>query len=116
MDPNLDDRSTPARIRDAAITCFASEGVAATSVRAIAAEAGVSAGLVIHHFGSKDELRVACDEHVAHLIRDVKGSAMAAGAGLDPLQAMRSFSGPPLVRYLAKTLIDGSPPCGRAGR
>jgi AcrR family transcriptional regulator len=109
MDTDTDYRSTPARIRDAAITCFAAEGVAATSVRAIATEAGVSAGLVIHHFGSKDDLRVACDEHVAQLIRDVKGSAMAAGAGLDPLQALRSFSGPPLVRYLAKTLIDGSP-------
>jgi AcrR family transcriptional regulator len=105
-----DDRSTAARIRDAAITLFAADGVAATSVRAIAAEAGVSAGLVIHHFGSKDGLRIASDEYVAGLIREVKGSAMAAGAGLDPLAAMRSFSGgPPLARYLAKTLIDGSP-------
>lgn len=104
------DRTTTARIRDAAIRCFATDGVAATSVRAIAAEAGVSAGLVIHHFGSKDELRIACDEYVAGLIREVKGSAMAAGAGLDPLAAMRSFSGgPPLARYLAKTLVDGSP-------
>ncbi len=105
-----DDRTTSARIRDAAIRCFATDGVAATSVRAIAAEADVSAGLVIHHFGSKDQLRVACDEHVAALIREVKGSAMAAGAGLDPLASMRSFSGgPPLARYLAKTLVDGSP-------
>ena len=105
-----DDRTTSARIRDAAIRCFATHGVAATSVRAIAAEAGVSAGLVIHHFGSKDQLRIACDEYVAALIREVKGSAMAAGAGLDPLAAMRSFSGgPPMARYLAKTLVDGSP-------
>ena len=109
--PNVaDDRSTAARIRDAAITCFAADGVAATSVRAIASEAGVSAGLVIHHFGSKDQLRIACDEYVAGLIREVKGSAMAAGAGLDPLAAIRGFSGgPPLARYLAKTLVDGSP-------
>jgi AcrR family transcriptional regulator len=70
----------------------------------------VSAGLVIHHFGSKDSLRVACDEHVARLIREVKGSAMAAGAAFDPLAALRSFSGgPPLTRYLARTLVDGSP-------
>ncbi len=109
IDPSAD-RSTPARIRDAAITCFAADGVAATSIRAIAAEAGVSAGLVIHHYGSKDQLRIACDEYVASLIREVKGTAMAAGAGLDPLAAMRSFSGgPPLARYLAKTLVDGSP-------
>lgn len=104
------DRTASSRIRDAAISCFAEDGFAATSVRAIATEAGVSAGLVIHHFGSKDQLRIACDEYVAGLIREVKGSAMAAGAGLDPLAAMRSFSGgPPLARYLAKTLVDGSP-------
>lgn len=110
MPRQADERSTAARIRDAAIACFAAEGVTATSVRTIAAEAGVSAGLVIHHFGSKDQLRIACDEYVAGLIREVKGSAMAAGAGLDPLAAMRSFSGgPPLARYLAKTLVDGSP-------
>ena len=35
---------------------------------------------------------------------------MAAGAGFDPLAALRSHqSGPPLARYLARTLVDGSP-------
>ncbi len=106
----VDDRSTAARIRDAAITCFAADGVAATSVRTIAAEAGVSAGLVIHHFGSKDDLRVACDQHVARLIREVKASALTAGPAYDPLAELRTFTGgPPLTRYLARTLVDGSP-------
>jgi AcrR family transcriptional regulator len=105
-----DDRSTTARIRDAAITEFAANGVAATSVRAIAAAAGVSPGLVIHHFGSKERLRDACDEHVAAMIRDLKGGAMAAGAAFDVLAALRSQAGgPPATRYLARTLVDGSP-------
>ncbi|NNC92496.1 MAG: TetR family transcriptional regulator [Acidimicrobiia bacterium] len=105
-----DDRTTKARIRDAAIECFAAEGIAATSIRAIAASAGVSAGLVMHHFGSKDELRVACDEYVAAFIRETKTSAMSMGAGIDPLAALRSaLGGPPLLRYLARTLVDGSP-------
>ena len=46
--------------------------------------------LVIHHFGSKEELRAACDKHVAGMIRDLKSEAMAAGAGFDPLAALRS--------------------------
>ncbi|MDH4118132.1 MAG: TetR family transcriptional regulator [Acidimicrobiia bacterium] len=106
----MDDRTARARIRDAAIECFADSGVAGTSVREIAGRAGVSAGLVMHHFGSKDNLRVACDEHVAATIRSQKGSAMGQGAAFDPVSSLRaSAGGPPLIRYLARTLVDGSP-------
>jgi AcrR family transcriptional regulator len=105
-----DDRTARARIRDAAITRFAEDGVAASSIRAIAGEAGVSAALVMHHFGSKEELRVACDEHVAAVIRERKTAAVAAGTGMDPVAALReAYEGPPLLRYLARTLVDGSP-------
>ncbi len=105
----MDDRTTAARIRDAAITEFAANGVAATSVRTIAATAGVSPGLVIHHFGSKEQLRQACDEYVIATIRDIKGGAMAAGAGFDVISAFRRAAGPPLAKYLARTLVDPSP-------
>ena len=105
-----DDRTTSARIRDAAITRFAVDGVAATSLRAIATDAGVSAALVIHHFGSKDALRDACDHHVAALIRERKRAAMAQGPRLDLLAALRTpDNDPPLMRYLGRTLTDGSP-------
>ena len=105
-----DDRSTPARIRDAAIACFAAAGVDRTPVRVIAEAAGVSPALVIHHYGSKDALRVACDRHVAALIRQQKSDSMQAGASLDPMMALRSYDdGPPLLAYLARTLVDGSP-------
>ena len=104
-----DDRTTKARIRDAAIECFAAEGIAATSIRTIATAADVSPGLVMHHFGSKDNLRVACDEHVSTFIRDQKSSAMEQGASIDPLAALRStVGGPPLLRYLARSMVDGS--------
>jgi AcrR family transcriptional regulator len=104
------DLTARARIRDAAIACFADRGVSDTPVRAIAAQAGVSPALVIHHFGSKDRLRVACDQHVAAIIRQGKQEAVAAGASLDPVAALRSASdGPPYLRYLARTLVDGSP-------
>lgn len=105
-----DDRTARARIRDAAIARFAVDGVAAVSVRAIAADAGVSPALVIHHFGSKDGLRAVCDELVAATIRERKQAAMAAGTGLDPVAALREAQeGPPLMRYLARTLVDGTP-------
>ena len=104
-----DDRTTAARIRDAAITEFANNGVDGTSIRTIATAAGVSPGLVIHHFGSKEALRVACDEHVAEIIRQLKSEAMASGASFDPLAALaRQSEGPPANKYLARTLVDGS--------
>ena len=104
-----DDRNTAARIRDAAIECFAEAGVSATSIRTIAARADVSPALVIHHYGSKEDLRVACDEHVAEIIRKLKSRAMAEGAGFNPLAAMaRQSEGPPANKYLARTLVDGS--------
>lgn len=58
-----DDRTTAARIRDAAVARFAREGFG-VGLREIAEEAGVSLGLIRHHFGSKEGLRQACDEHV----------------------------------------------------
>lgn len=105
-----DDRSTAARIRDAAIACIAENGAASTTVRMIATRAAVSAGLVIHHYGSMDQLRVACDEHIVRTVRDLKTSAMAQGLELDFTAALRVNSdGPPLLAYLAKTLADGTP-------
>lgn len=107
--PAVDDRSTAARIRDAAITAFADHGVAGTSVRAIAGAADVSPALVMHHFGSKDRLREACDHHVAALVRQAKHRAASEGAALDPVAQIRAMDGGlPLLRYLARTLIDGS--------
>ena len=59
--PRADDDLPDARDRllEAARARFASDGFDRASLRAIAADAGVSPGLVIHHFGSKDGLWVA---------------------------------------------------------
>lgn len=59
------------RLRDAAIETFARLGLGAT-VRQLASDAGVTAGLVTHHFGSKDALRQACDDEVLRRIRALK--------------------------------------------
>jgi AcrR family transcriptional regulator len=59
-----DDLTAYARIRNAALELFAARGVAATTIRDVARAAGVSPGLVQHHFGTKAGLRKAVDEFV----------------------------------------------------
>ncbi len=96
------------RIRDAAIELFGERGVAGTSLKSIAEHAGVSQGLVIHHFGSKAGLHRACDEHVVALIRVGKEQVVAKGPGMNPLSGLNLFEeGRPLLRYLVRTLSEG---------
>ncbi len=49
-------RRTEARILDAATQAFFGAGYDLTTIRAVAAAAGVDAGLVMHYFGTKQEL------------------------------------------------------------
>ena len=49
-------RRTEARILDAAARAFLTVGYDRTTIRAVASAAGVDAGLVMHYFGSKQEL------------------------------------------------------------
>jgi AcrR family transcriptional regulator len=98
---SVSDLTARARIRDAALARFGADGIAGTSVRAVAADAGVSAALVLHHFGSKEGLRQACDEYVLESIR--AGDDADISALGEVLQAAT-----PLRRYLGRALLDGS--------
>src|SRR4051812_5873433 len=96
-----------ARIRDAAIRRFGADGFGAP-IRAIAADAGVSPGLVIHHFGSKDGLRAVCDEHVLRVIREAETEAFTQSAPADwlgQLAGLEEYAS--LVGYLVQTLLGG---------
>ncbi|QDB78602.1 TetR/AcrR family transcriptional regulator [Georgenia wutianyii] len=107
-----------ARIVRAAVRRFAADGMSAP-LRTIAADAGVSAGLIIHHFGSADGLRAACDEHVLDVVRTNKQRvftrSVGAGAMLAQLAEIEGYA--PVVGYvlrrlqaggeLAATLVDG---------
>lgn len=98
------------RIRAAAIELFGRHGVRATSLKAIAASAGVSPALILHHYGSKDGLRVACDQYAAEVLRTTKTDTVHQGSHLDPITTLgRLTQFRPVVRYLARTLVDGSP-------
>jgi len=54
--PDLPHSDTKARLLDAAERLFAQAGIAATSMRAVTAEAGANVAAVHYHFGSKGEL------------------------------------------------------------
>ncbi len=103
------DRTAKSRIRDAAISCVAEHGLADTTVRKVAEAAGVSPALVIHHFGSMEDLRAACDRHILTVIREQKSAALSAGPNLDILAALRAYEGGDLGRYLARILVDDTP-------
>ncbi len=47
------------RVLDAAASLFVAQGYSGTTLRQIAAEAGIKAGSIYHHFDSKDDLFVA---------------------------------------------------------
>jgi AcrR family transcriptional regulator len=96
-----------ARIRDAAIRRFGADGFGA-SVRAIATDAGVSPGLVIHHFGSKDGLRATCDEHVLRVIREAESETYTQGSPADWLAQLAALDDyAPVVGYLVQALLAG---------
>ncbi len=78
------------------------------SLRAIAADAGVSAGLIVHHFGSREGLEQACDELVAATIRECKMAfAVTSDAGTILSQMMALDEYAPQVVYLLRRLQAG---------
>lgn len=104
----VEDLTTRARIRDAAMAAFADKGFRGATMRGIAAAAGVSLGLVQHHFGSKEGLRAACDERVLELVR-LKMAALEDGSLSDPeVLATLMAMAPAVQRYVGRALVDGS--------
>jgi AcrR family transcriptional regulator len=104
-----EDLTARAKIRDAALQQFAEHGFEGATIRRIAEAAGVSPGLVQHHFGSKEGLRRACDDAVLELVRR-KLRATQDGEITNPsFLAALYAAGRPLVRYLARAAVDSSP-------
>ena len=100
------DLTTTARIRDAALARFPESGFAATTIRAVAADAGVSPALVVHHFGSKDGLREACDRYVIEKYRETKLAAMEEENWGSASFASSVFGiAQPLLRYFSWAMV-----------
>ncbi|MBN9605938.1 MAG: TetR family transcriptional regulator [Actinomycetales bacterium] len=115
--PAPSDATARARIRDAAIELFGRDGYAAASVRAIAEAGGASPALVLHHFGSKEGLRRACDEHVVAELFGMNSRVLADGASDDTATLRRTIGEllahaaqlRPMIDYLGRMLVDPGP-------
>lgn len=119
MDALPDDRTAKARIRDEALRLFGQRGPDAVTVRDVAAAAGVSPALVIRHYGSKDGLRDAVDQHVARVFEVMLAEATAP-TGDHPFgpEAVPSMveavaghlpAGSAVPGYLGRLLLAGGP-------
>jgi TetR/AcrR family transcriptional regulator, regulator of cefoperazone and chloramphenicol sensitivity len=113
-----DDRTARAVIRDEALRLFAAHGPEKVTVRQIAAAAEVSPALVVHHFGSKEGLREAVDQHVVALFDTMltrmaaqdapEWSDPAATASLSELLAQHLPPDSPVPAYLRHLLLTDS--------
>lgn len=106
--------STRERICEAALLGFAESGVAATSIRDVAAAAGVSAGLVQHHFATKDKLCEAVNEYVVERAAMTfaelpSGSAEEVQRGLGDRVTAWAREHPEALLYVARLTADEDP-------
>lgn len=102
----MDDQETDPLV-DAAVSRFAHDGFAAP-LRSIAQDAGVSAALLVKRYGSKEGLRMVCDEHVLRSIRRTKTESIHAAAEHRPLWALPTHDEHAvLTGYLLHSVLDG---------
>lgn len=105
MDPRV---PADERILQAALARIAVDGLGAP-LRAVAQDAGVSAGLIIHHFGSREKLLDACDQRVLEVTQQQKHSALTGGGGAMLAQLAAAEEYAPAVGYVLRRLQAGGP-------
>lgn len=106
------DLTARAKIRRAALELFARDGYDRVAMRSIAARAGVSPSLVVHHFGTKARLRGAVDDAVVSEFHEALGTVDLSG-GTDDVVGRISAAitsviadDPPTWGYLKRVLTD----------
>lgn len=106
------------RLLHVAMRQFAALGFDGVTVRSIASEAGVSAGLIKHHFGSKEGLRDAVDALFLQRTGAAIERAIRATQGLDATGvaeyekawlARYANEWPDFVAYLRRAILEASP-------
>jgi AcrR family transcriptional regulator len=107
------ERKTPNERRRALIAatlaCLAREGHAGLSIRKISKEAGISVGLINHHYASKDELIGHAYETLSlDLLANMRDKVEAAGS--DPRARLSAYfraslSAPILERSILRTWV-----------
>lgn len=121
VDPRAsgEDLTAKARIRNAAMDLYAEYGEDRTSMRAIAAAAGVTVGLLVHHFGTKERLRDAVEQLVVDYFAQaiaqvpVTGTPAEIGAARDAAVQEMLAANPAVVNYLRRVVLNPIPSGGR---
>lgn len=110
--PAAGDLTAKARIRNAALQLLATKGSANTTIREIAKAAGVTHGLVVHHFTNKDGLRRAVREHVINLVREALESIPGEGSAAEIRRARDASvdrmltTNPAVTAYIRRAMLD----------
>ncbi|MFN6549790.1 TetR/AcrR family transcriptional regulator [Mycolicibacterium septicum] len=109
-----EDLTAKARIRNAALDLYSKSGPDRISLRAIASEAGVTLGLVQHHYKTKAGLRDAVDQLVVDYfatalaeVPDAEHPADLAAARDEAVRRMLAAN-PPVVDYVRRAVLDPS--------
>ena len=111
-DGRPEDRTARTRLRDAAVLHFGRDGFR-VGLRTIARATGVSPALVLHHFGSKDGLRGACDDYVLEQIRSYRHLAVGGPAPAEQLLTLAAVEeSAHLLAYVVRCLQEGGPAAG----
>lgn len=115
-DPRMSpaDLTAKAKIRNAALDLYAGQGEGRVSMRAVAAAAGVTVGLVQHHFKTKDGLRNAVEQLIVDCHAQAIASAPTDGTPAEVREARdlavrrMLVEHPPVVDYLRRAVLDPS--------
>lgn len=109
-----EDLTAKARIRNAALDLYSKSGPDRISLRAIASEAGVTLGLVQHHYKTKAGLRDAVDQLVVDYfatalaeVPDAEHPADLAAARDEAVRRMLAAN-PPVLDYVRRAVLDPS--------
>jgi AcrR family transcriptional regulator len=94
---------TGSRIHDAALRLFAARGYAATGIREIASDAGVTTAALYHHMGNKQDLLVTIMRDVMH---DMIAGAREAIAETDDVSAQLAGLARAHVIYNGEHLLE----------
>lgn len=79
-----------AELIEATLTCLKRHGFQGASIRKISAEAGVSVGLISHHYSGKDELVAEAYRSITGRVMNLLREAMEQAAP-DPRQRLSAF-------------------------
>ncbi|APA98680.1 TetR/AcrR family transcriptional regulator [Nocardia seriolae] len=107
-----DDLTAKARIRNAAMDLFSQYGESRVSMRAVAAEADVTLGLVQHHFKTKAGLIAAVDQLVVDYFAAAVASVPLTGTPGENVAARNEAvrimlrDNPAVVNYVRRAILE----------